>query len=314
LQQYYDAPIFQQLVGIVLVIATTAFISHYAKSIIPRLLFTAYGLYLLIEYPIPSLQTFVAIGFMLPHIVIISRFLQVQYFIFKEATVNSYYFMLTVYGKILNIFKWFKSVIEAIIVFIQTMSFSQAKQSYEKENPNQNYDYKDYYQQQDFESRFHKFYDEQEHNRHYEQYDDSNDDSDSFSDNEDDSFNDEEYSNSHQQSDDSKEEKSQQHTHQEEQTHKQSKTKQQQPKSNNPTGNPAFDHFFSKSKYEVLGVSPTMEYKEINKIYRKLAFRFHSDTGTKEDPTGLVMKQINLAHECFKAHKKGSTSHHCDFC
>jgi len=247
----------QMLVLGLLVIAIAWFLSQYARNTIPRLLFIGLSLYLLAGSEIPSFSFYVAIGFLLPHLLFLKEYLQVQYHIFKDATINSYYFLLTIYGKVLGLVRWLFSLFEALKIFISTFSFKRAKQNYERENPHE-----DFYKEQ---ARHEKF--EQEYRQHQEEakssaYQSKSDASNIF----------------------------------------------------NPTDKKEFERYFSKSKYEVLGVDADADYQEISKAYKTLAKMFHPDIGTLRDETGLVIKRINLAYDCVKAHKKGSTTHRCEFC
>lgn len=117
----------QMLVVALLLISIGWFISQYAKNSIPRLIFIGIGTYIILTYPPLHFYTFIAIGFVLAHIFFLLRFLQVQYYIFKEASINSYYLMLTIYGKILSVFKWILSVFETIKILFQTKSFQGLK-------------------------------------------------------------------------------------------------------------------------------------------------------------------------------------------
>lgn len=256
----------QMLVVALLLVSIGWFISQYAKNSIPRLIFIGIGTYIILTYPPLHFYTFIAIGFVLAHIFFLLRFLRVQYYIFKEASINSYYLMLTIYGKILSVFKWILSVFETIKILFQTKSFSRAKNSYEKDNEQEQYYYRDYgFKDSSSESKQKSEESSQEHSSKYEYKE---------------------------------------------------PPKQEVPKDDilNPTGNKDFDRFFSKSKYDVIGVAPSMSYDEINKAYRALAKKFHPDLGTIKDESGLVMKRINLAFDCFKSHKKGNASHRCEFC
>lgn len=269
----------------VVVVLIGWYISQNAKNSIPRLIFVFLGLYLYVGDD--SIYRYIGIGFILAHTIFLFYYIKIQYDILKEASINSYYFMLTILGKILNIFKWIVSFFEAIKIFITTFNFKKAKNNYEQENPNEGYQetYKNYYEEQNNYNDTKQEYKQKEENK-------------------------QEYKSKQ---DNSYKEQKQDYKQESKSEYKQSSSSNKT-NSSNPTGKEEYNQFFSSSKYTILGVDMNTPFKDINREYKKLAKRFHPDLGTEKEETGLVIKRINLAYECVKAKNKNSTTHKCEFC
>ncbi len=140
------------IVASLLVIAIAWFISQNAKNIIPKLIFSSYRFYLVFAYPIMSFYTLIGIGLILPHIPTVTKYIVFQFLIIKRLSINSYVFFLTIYYKLLNLFKWIASFFKSLFIFFTTFDFRKAKNSYEKENPKEDFNqqYESYYKQEEF--------------------------------------------------------------------------------------------------------------------------------------------------------------------
>jgi len=125
------------------------FISQNAKGHIPRLLFSITGLYFLFAGEFYSIDTAIGVGLIVPHLYFLYLYIRLQIFILTRIGVNSYYLLLSFYFKIYNFFVWIKSLFNAIKIFFTTRNFSQAKHSYEEDNPREEeFDYTKYEEQQ----------------------------------------------------------------------------------------------------------------------------------------------------------------------
>jgi len=125
----------QYLTLFVLVSIGFWFISQNARYGATKFLFVITGLYLIFTSAYDSFYTAMGIGLILPHLKYLYTALKLQVFIISELGFNAYYFVLSVYFKVINFFKWLKSLFEALKIYFSTKSFSSARDSYEKENP-----------------------------------------------------------------------------------------------------------------------------------------------------------------------------------
>lgn len=170
------------IIPIVVIFLIVYFISRIAQSFIPRLVVFSYGIfYFITDVPIsthilktPTFYIFLAI--ILPHITYMLRVLKKLLLDLKYSTINSYYFMLTIYFKTLNLIKAFKAFFNRLIHIFQrkesffgddkySYRYQRQKNKYEEEKAkyyeksNQN---DSYYQEQDFYNRYSSFFDEEE--------------------------------------------------------------------------------------------------------------------------------------------------------
>jgi hypothetical protein len=246
-------------------------ISRLAKSFIPRLFFVGYGVYLFIEVIdtsiaiLRNMDFYVILGLIAPHILYMSKVVTKLLIDLKNATVNYYYFMLTLYYKAINFIRAFKAFIMRVInVFKGKESFfsssdsnsyryQRQKNRYEKEKAkyyNEDYqeDSYDYSQEQEFYDRYSRFFDEEEQESNQDSY-------------------------SHQS----------QYTGYREEYH---------------SGIPSeLKQFYSLDPFEVLGVSQNDDCKAIKKQYRTLAKKYHPD---KSPEYTEIMKYINNANDDVK--------------
>jgi len=139
----------QYLTLLALIALSFWFISQNAKGHIPRLLFSITGLYFLLGGEFYTIDTAIGVGLIAPHLYFLYLYIKLQIFIITRIGVNSYYLLLSFYFKIYNFFVWFKSLFDAIKIFFTTRDFSQAKHSYEEDNPQEEeFNYSKYEEQQ----------------------------------------------------------------------------------------------------------------------------------------------------------------------
>jgi len=237
------------IVALFLVIIIAWFISQNAKNIIPKLIFSGYGIYLILSYPIMSVYTVFGIGLILPHITTIIKYFIYQFLIIKQLSINSYMFFLTIYYKSLNFIKWIGSLIKLILIFFTTFDFNKAKNSYEKENPKDNYEeqYKQYYKQEEFytknNSNSYKKNNKKEEKSYYKQEEQNTNENTSNN------YDETKY-----------------------------QTKQT---ATSPYGE-EYNQFFSYDNYIILGVSKTDDKRTIKKAFYKLAGKYHPDKNPEE--------------------------------
>gem|GEM_PF-7052329 len=137
------------LIGLIVLIAW--YISQHAKNIIPRILFIFIGLYFILASNFASLGTYFGLGLLLPHLNFLYKYLAVQFMILKAIGLNSYNIFLSFYYKTKHFFNWINSIVKAIKIFFHTTDFSQAKDSYYKENPKEErFDYSKYEQNKEY--------------------------------------------------------------------------------------------------------------------------------------------------------------------
>jgi hypothetical protein len=255
-------------------------VSRLAQSFIPRLFFTGLGVYLF-NHTIDTstailtdMDFYIILGLVAPHILYMSKVVIKLLIDLKRATVNYYYFMLTIFYKTINFFRAIIAFIMKIVnVFRGKDSFfsSKSKDSYRYQREKNRYekerakyrgeeyqeDSYDYSQEQEFYDRYSSFFDEDEtysNNQH------SNQD------------------NSYQQY---------QYSGYREEYH---------------SGiDPELKQFYSLDPFEVLGVSRSDDCKAIKKQYRTLAKKYHPD---KAPEYTEIMQYINSANDDVKA-KKG---------
>ncbi|RLA84260.1 MAG: hypothetical protein DRG78_01965 [Epsilonproteobacteria bacterium] len=158
-------------------------------------------------------------------------------------------FFLTIYYKSLNFIKWIGSLIKLILIFFTTFDFNKAKNSYEKENPKDNYEeqYKQYYKQEEFytknNSNSYKKNNKKEEKSYYKQEEQNTNENTSNN------YDETKY-----------------------------QTKQT---ATSPYGE-EYNQFFSYDNYIILGVSKTDDKRTIKKAFYKLAGKYHPDKNPEE--------------------------------
>ncbi len=135
----------------------TYYISNFAKRKIPRLIFSSIGFYLMyvsIFYQTPNtiiydFDMMFGLGYVLPHIKFFIEWIIEIYRDLKYATINSYYFILTIFFKILKIILWIYDIFSKIYLFFKELkenNKSEEKYKYEYKDKN-NKDYQEEYKQ-----------------------------------------------------------------------------------------------------------------------------------------------------------------------
>lgn len=110
------------------------FISHYAKNTMPRLIWSAIGIYFIatsitIETLTYNPSAYLGVGLLLPHFLFLFAWVREVINTLKLLGQDTYYFFLTVYYKTRNTFYWFINLYEKIQSFLYGRS---NKKTYEK--------------------------------------------------------------------------------------------------------------------------------------------------------------------------------------
>jgi DnaJ-domain-containing protein 1 len=260
-------------------------ISRLAKSFIPRLVFFGIGVYGFVGCIDTStailldLDFYIILGLIAPHILYMSKVAISLLIDLKNATVNYYYFMLTIYYKIINFFRAFKAFIKKMINVIKgkekffngksknSYRYQRQKNRYEKERAkyhNEEYqeDSYNYSKEQEFYDRYSNFFNEDEtQNNNYHSNQSSNQNSNYQQQNQYNGYRDEYHSNIV----------------------------------------PELKQFYSLDPFTVLGLSINDDCSTIKKQYRTLAKKYHPDKNG--DKYTEIMKFINSANDDIKALK-----------
>ncbi len=228
-----------------------------------RVIFSVIGIYMLLTMHDPrvlyDLKMLVGLGLVLPQIRFIIYFVKSIIETIKMASVNTFYFFLTIYYKIVRFINWIKSSYETIQIFFSNLG-SKKEQTYSQ-------DQKTYENKDDYSSYERHEEKSQERSYSYEQKEDKQKESYSYNENSNNSY------------------KEQRQTYQEE------------PKQETKDERNGFEQYFSQSAYTVLGVNVDDDFKTIKKIYRKLAREFHPDLHPNEfDFYNEIMGNINIAY------------------
>lgn len=134
-------------------VAVGWFISKFAKGTIPRLLFTSVGILMMVDMFLPSFVVLMnpyflfGLGLVLPHIRFFIKWLIKTYYDLKEATINTYYFVITIYFKIRKVVLWFYNTFQTIYAF-----FSGRKQNKQRKKQEYRREEGDYYKQEEKQS------------------------------------------------------------------------------------------------------------------------------------------------------------------
>jgi len=301
---------FSTALNMLIFISFAWFISKFAKATIPRLLFISVGLYLIISSALVSDQilydvdTLFGIGVILPHISFFIAWIAQIYEDFKQATIDTYVFGLTIYYKTINFFLWFYDTYKKIYSF-----FTKKERSQEQEEQ------KDYYQKQQYRD-FGNFSREKTNRRNNQQEEKKEYESDFSSSNEETSQKKESSSykseENKQNFDNSQEEKSQKEQDQESETNYSKRETHEEETSDELSleeqlmRDERYKHLFSQSIYTILGVNASDDFETMKKSYRKLAHEYHPDKHRDEtEKYNILFKRINHAYEwAVKLHKK----------
>lgn len=117
------------------------FFSKFAKNTIPRLIWFSIGAYLIYSaiFKTPNniifdIDMLLGVGFVLPHTKFFMEWIQNLYESLKSATINGYYFIITIYFKVRKIVLWFYNTFLKIYSFFQQNSHKEnTKEEHQKE-------------------------------------------------------------------------------------------------------------------------------------------------------------------------------------
>lgn len=261
-----------------------------------------------------NIHNWIALGALIPHIKYIFEDLEEKYYQLKYATINAYYFWLTVYYKLLRIARaliWLAaSIFNAVIWFYYTLKHTLILIAYFANSVNKAKEdalktrfrdylrwYKEDWQYQSKQREYAKYeYQEWYKGKKFYYKDQDN-------------YFDDSWSQKHKQEDESKRWQEQERAYEEyKKQHgysKQEESKSYQKSYQNQSEQKQYSsehaRFFSGNYYEVLGVTKDATYKEINIAWKKLLKEYHPDLypQRQEEFTKIVQK-INEAHEYFK--------------
>lgn len=258
---------FSIVFNMLIFIAFAWFISKFAKSTIPRLLWIAIGLYLIIDSAQVSdkilydIDTLFGVGFILPHISFFFRWLEETFETLKLITIDSYVFVITIYYKIRNFFLWFCDTYKKIYNFFTKKQDSRQEQQQDYYQEQQYREYKSY------KKDSHKFYDETR---------------------------------------DKKQEYQEKSSYKEQKIYEEAKVKQELSLEEQLMQDERYKHFFSESAYTIIGVSINDDFKTMKKRYRTLAQEYHPDKNREEtEKYTILFKRINGAYQTLeKFHNK----------
>lgn len=263
------------------------FLSKFAKSTIPRLIWLGLGTYLLLS-PKPDVvlydvDTMVGIGIVLPHIKFFFEWIYELYEELKRVTIDTYVFGLTIYYKVRNFFLWFYDTYKKIYNFFTKKKNSEQEQrDYYQEQQKQ--EYQGFKQDSSFYDRAKQRKEQREEEEGFsEQYEEEGDEQQSYNNSEE----------AHQ------EQESEENAYKEEKTYKEPSLEEQLKQDGR------YKHLFSQSNYTILGVSVDDDLKTIKKAYRKLAQEYHPDKHLNEkDRYDVLFKQVNNAYQAVHKHHK----------
>lgn len=121
--------------------------SKKADSLFLHLLYSFFGLYLILTMSDPrviyDMKMLVGLGLIIPQLRFLRYFIPQTIETIKMMSVNTYYFFITLYYKILRFLNWLNS----IYIFIKTFSSNQRKENTDYEEK-----YKEYKQEYSYES------------------------------------------------------------------------------------------------------------------------------------------------------------------
>ena len=142
------------------------FISHYAKNNMPRLIWVAIGIYVIVGAVedggfIYNLTTYFGLGLIVPHILFLYEWIKEVINTIKLVFQDTYYFFITVYYKTRNTFYWFIHFYEKIQDFFYGRKNKKAYEKFYKD------DYT--YEEPKREQRQEKAYEEPRQEQTYEQ-------------------------------------------------------------------------------------------------------------------------------------------------
>ncbi len=310
------------LVVIAIVFAITLKVSSFFESKIFRYLIAAIAIVMLLHPIHPqyhsvffNIQNWIAFGALIPHVRFIIEDLEEKYYQLKYATINAYYFWLTVYYKLLRLTKaaiWLMvSIFNALLwsyyaikYFVFLTAYFVGSIGKPKEHPlKKRFQiywqwYKEDWQYQSEQREYAKYNYREWYKGTKFYYKNPNDYFD-------DSWVDQE----REKEDGSKQEEERQKAYEEyKKQHgysRQEESKSYQKSYQNQSEQKQYDskyaRFFSGNYYDVLGVAKNASFDEIKTAWKKLVKEYHPDLHPEnQDEFTKIIQKINEAYEYFK--------------
>jgi curved DNA-binding protein CbpA len=257
------------IVAIVAFFAISFYISRMANNIVSRLIFLSAGIYFIKEFftsgNYGSLSA--GIGMIIPHVLPVLYTFKEVFDDLRYATVNSYYFFITIYYKLLKLFR--------LIINLIKMPFTyRAKKEYERRK-------REYEEQKAKEEAQRKANEERAYYKRKEQYEK------------------EQQQKAHEQA--KRDRKTQREQQEQQRRYEKQKAKEEANRSAGlrdeyHSGIPSeLKQFYSLDPFIVLGINKDDKCKTIKKAYRELAKQYHPDRQGNEYTE--VFQFINGAYE-----------------
>jgi len=122
------------------------YFSKKAQDTVLRLVYVAFGIYMLFTMKdiriLYDMKMLVGLGLLIPQLRFIIQFTRDTIHTIKMMSVNTYYFFLTLYYKILKFINWFKSSVVMIKSFFEGLGSNKEYQQEEKET------YQEFYEEE----------------------------------------------------------------------------------------------------------------------------------------------------------------------
>ncbi len=255
------------------------FLSRLAKSTVFRLFWIILGLITI--YTFHFVEIAFGLGMILPHLRFIFEAIAKIFNTVKTVTIDSYVLMLTIFFKIRKFFLWFYYLYKKAKAFftkqdnVNEHDFREQEHTYQEDSG----DYREHFKQSDFYKESARQRKERQEQEEYEA-DDSDDEYEEY-------IYEDEFGNEQ-----IKREKKQSTSDSNEQFHS---------LEDELRADKRYKRFFSKSYYEVLGVSFEDDFKTIKRKYRKLALKYHPDQNFEEfEKHNILFAKINEAYAYFE--------------
>ncbi len=266
------------------------FISRYFEAIIFRIICILFGLALLSSWQqeaiLRDFNFLIGIALIVPHIRYFYEYIRgiifsiINYFInlfisIKNTTLNTYYFFLTIYYKVIRVIKWIINIFNSLMIF-----FKLKKSTYKEENSYSDYSSNSFYKENNnsYDNSY-NHYEKKEYSKKEQKY----------SYNEDNSY---------------KKQENYKNDNSYKSEYKSSyKEKEQDLDNNSNSKNNKYARFYSPSAYIVLGVNVNSndDFKTIKKSYRDLIREYHPDRNIENTKLFTEISQnINSAYEKLK--------------
>jgi hypothetical protein len=143
---------FQEIVVVALLFSIPFYFSIKAKTLFFHLLYVVLAIsmfrYSSDEISVDNIKLIIGLGLLIPQIKFIVIFIKDTIATIKMMSVNTYYFFITIYYKIIRFINWIKSSFIMLKVFFT--SFNSNNDDYFKEENNQSSYEEKYYQEQEY--------------------------------------------------------------------------------------------------------------------------------------------------------------------